>query len=369
MILSTNMIRILFCGGGSLGHLAPSIAVWETLKAKVPNAKALFVCSLKKDDRKFLRKERVLFAPLIAPRTNSFLRAALFPFLFPLGCLEALIVLLLFRPHVIFAKGGYVSVPVCLMGKLLFRPIVLHESDRMMGRANRMLLKFARHLCIGAPEKDIANADVMMMHRLSVHATGNPVRAMLTKGTRDGGMRVTRFSGKRPVLLVTGGSQGAEALNQAVWRNLGSLVELCDVIHIAGRGKMNPQKKHGRYMQCEVLYDELEHIYAFADLVVSRAGASAIAELAATGKPAILVPLPDDVQMHQGENARFLRQANAVITIDQRELDTALVPTVQKLLADETKRKELGNRLRAFADPDAADRIANILIATARHEA
>lgn len=363
------MMRILFCGGGSLGHLAPSIAVWEAAKKKEPMAKALFVCSVKLDDRKFLRKERVSFVPLVAPRTNSLLRAALFPILFPIGCAEALLILLVFRPHVIFAKGGYVSVPLCLVGRVLFRPIVLHESDRVMGRANRMLLKFAKHLCIGAPEKDIANANVTMMHKLSVHATGNPVRSSLIKGTRDGGMRITRFSGKRPVLLVTGGSQGAEALNRAVWQNLESLVELCDVIHIAGRGKMNPEKKHGRYMQCEVLFDELEHIYALADLVVSRAGAGAIAELAATGKASVLVPLPDDVQTHQGENARFLHKANAVVVLNQNELERALVFTVRELLADDKKRRELGDRLRAFADPNAADRIANILIATARKEA
>jgi len=360
------MIRILFCGGGSLGHLAPNIAVWETLKEKEPSAKALFVCSTKKDDRKFLHREHVRFVPLIAPRANTLLRRLALPILFPIGCLEALMILTIFRPHVIFAKGGYVSVPLCLVGRFLFRPIVLHESDRMMGRANRLLLKFARHLCIGAPEKDIANTDVMMIRGLSVHATGNPVRKILTKGTRDGGMRVTKFSGKRPVLLVIGGSQGAEALNRSIWQNLESLIDLCDVVHIAGRGKMNPKKRHGRYMQCEVLYDELEHIYALADVVLSRAGAGAIAELAATGKAAILVPLPDNVQLHQGENARFLRQANAVIVLDQISLEHTLVPTMRNLLSDAHKRRDLGERLRAFADPDAADRVANILVATAR---
>ena len=137
---------------------------------------------------------------------------------------------------------------------------------------------------------------------------------------------------------------------------------------MAGGGKMNAQKRHGRYMQCEVLYDDLEHIYALADIVLSRAGAGAIAELAATGKAAILVPLPDNVQLHQSENARFLRQANAVIVLDQATLEHTLVPTIRDLLSDEKKRRALGERLRAFADPDATDRIANILVATARGE-
>jgi len=362
-------MRILFCGGGSVGHLAPSIAVFEALREKDPKIRALFVCSTKKDDRAFLKHEKVNAIPLIAPRTNSLLRAALFPILFPLGCLEAFGILLFFRPHVIFAKGGYVSVPVCLMGWILFRPIVLHESDRMMGRANKTLLRFARHLCIGAPQKEIANEDVMMKRNLQVHATGNPIRRELLSGNRDGGMRVTRFSGKRPVLLVIGGSQGAEALNKAVWENFEGLITLCDIIHITGLNKMNTKIKHSRYLQIDVLYEELQHIYALADIVVSRAGAGAIAEFAAMKKTLILVPLPNDVQQHQGENARFLQKANAVVVLEQRTLNDVLIPTVRTLLADENYRRELAERLHTFADPDAAERIANILLATARGEA
>lgn len=363
------MMRILFCGGGSVGHVAPSVAVWETAREKVKDIRCLFVCSWKKEDRIFLRKNKLPFVPLITPRVNTLARVVLFPFLFPLGILEAILIILIFLPHVIFAKGGYVSVPLCLVGWIFRRPIVLHESDRVMGRANHMLLKFARHLCIGTPQKEIANADVMALTRLQIHATGNPIRRKLLLGTRDGGMRVTRFSGKRPVLLVTGGSQGAQALNEAVWEKFEELVSLCDVIHITGRGKLNKRKTHGRYVQEDVLYDELENLYAFADVVLCRAGAGAIAELAATRKASILVPLPDDVQKHQGENARFLAKANAVIILDQKTLKDMLVPTVRALIGDPRRRRELGDRLHTFADPDAAERIANVLIATALKEA
>lgn len=363
------MMRILFCGGGSVGHVAPSVAVWETAREKGKNMRCLFVCSWKKEDRMYLKKNKLPFVPLIAPRVNSLLRIIFFPLLFPFGILEALFIIVFFWPNVIFAKGGYVSVPLCLVGWFFRRPIVLHESDRVMGRANRMLLKFVRHLCVGTPQKEIANTDDLTLTRLQIHATGNPIRRTLLSGTRDGGMRVTRFSGKRPVLLVTGGSQGAQALNEAVWDNLENLVSLCDVIHITGRGKLNRGKSHGRYVQYEVLYDELENLYAFADVVLCRAGAGAIAELAATRKASILVPLPDDVQKHQGENARFLAQANAVVLLDQKTLKETLLHTVRGLISNPARRKELGDRLHTFADPDAAERIANILIATARKEA
>lgn len=361
--LCNSMLRVLFSGGGSVGHLAPSLAVWEALEQKEPRARALFVCTFRKDDRTFLRTNAVRFFPLVTTRTNTIRRALLFPILFPLGCLQSLIILLIFRPHVIFSKGGYASVPIALMGWLMRRPIILHESDRVMGRANRILLKYARHLCIGTPQKEIANTDIMTKTTIPITATGNPIRKKLLTGSRDGGMRVTRFSGKRPVLLVIGGSQGAQALNKAIWNHLDQLVNSCDIVHITGRGKMNRKVQHGRYIQFESLFDEFEHVLALADVVLTRAGAGAIAEISALGKASILVPLPDLGNNHQEENAQFLRAANAVTVLEQGTLDSELVPTVTSLMHDELRRREIGERLRAFADPDAALRIANILIA------
>ncbi len=355
------MLRVLFSGGGSIGHVAPSLAVWEALKQKEPTARALFVCTVRSDERTFLRTNGIRFVPLITARTKSIF----FPLLFPLGCLQSLLILIVFRPHVIFSKGGYASVPIALVGWLLRRPIVLHESDRVMGRANRMLLKYAKHLCIGTPQKEIANTDVMTKTTIPITATGNPIRKKLLAGTHDGGLRVTRFSGKRPMLLVIGGSQGAQAINEAVWAHLEQLVNSCDIVHIAGRGKMNKKAKHGRYIQYETLFNDLEHVLALADVVLTRAGAGAIAELSALGKAAILVPLPDLGNNHQEENAQFLRAANAVVVLDQKRMEEELVPTVTSLMHDEARRRELADRLRAFADPDAAERIANILIAHA----
>ena len=157
----TSPLRILFSGGGSVGHLAPSLAVWETLKEKHGRTRGLFVCSFRKDDRTFLKSQKIKYVPIFAARTNSILRLLMFPIFFPLGLLEAFFILIIFRPHVIFSKGGYVSVPISLIGWILRKPIVLHESDRVMGRAIVMLLKFAKHLCIVSPEREVANSEVM----------------------------------------------------------------------------------------------------------------------------------------------------------------------------------------------------------------
>lgn len=364
-LISPMALRILFCGGGSIGHLAPSVAMWEAIREKHPESKALFVCSMRREDRVFLRANKVRFVPILAPKTGTLLRTLLFPLFFPIACLEAFLIILFARPHVILAKGGYVSVPISLVGWILRRPIVLHESDRVMGKANQVLLKYARHLCIGTPQKELANKDVMTRLDISITATGNPIRKKLFSGSKDGGRRVTKYSGKRPVLLIIGGSQGAQIINEAVWKNLDQLLNLCDVLHITGRGKMNRNIKHAHYWQREVMHEELENIYAFADVVVSRAGAGAIAELSALGKATILVPIPGLAHNHQEENARFLRAADAVVALDQKSLKDTLVPNVENLLQDEGRRNALGERFRRFSDPDAADRIANILIETA----
>ena len=360
------MIRVLFVGGGSLGHLTPSLAVWEAIKKKESKAKCLFVCSSRLQDRKFLSINKIRKTPIYVPKISNLLGIILFPIFFPLACAHSLVIILLFRPHVIFSKGGYVSVPVCIVGWLLMRPIVLHESDRVMGKANRSLIRFAKHLCIGTPQKELADKDIMARTDVIITATGNPIRERLLTGSKDGGRRVTGFSGKRPAVLVIGGSQGAQILNEAVWQDLEKLIDLCDVLHLTGSGKMKREVSHAHYWQKESVYEDLENIYAFADIVISRAGAGAIAELSALGKASILVPLPEKVQKHQKENAHFLETAGSAIVLDQKSLAETLVPTVRSLIDDENKRISLGNRMKSISDPNSADRIANILLETAR---
>lgn len=363
MLYNPLMLRVLFCGGGSIGHLAPSVAVWEALSKKKSDAKTLFLCSFRGEDRSFLRALKIPHRSLAAPKSALSPTLLFFPLLFPVACFQAFFRLLMFRPHVIFAKGGHVAVPVCLMGWLLRYPIVLHESDSVLGRANGFLLSFANHLCIGAPQKEIEESNHIAGKGIPMTATGNPIRAMILRGSRDGGKRVTGFSGNRPILLIMGGSQGAEALNEMVRAHLSTLFTLCDVIHLTGRGKTRAGKQHARYFQREFAEGDLPDLLAAADLVVSRAGAGSIAEFAALGKAVVLVPLPGLAQDHQDANARFLEVAHAAIVLPQERLREEFLATITQLLQNEPARRELGARLKTFATPDAAERIANILLA------
>jgi UDP-N-acetylglucosamine--N-acetylmuramyl-(pentapeptide) pyrophosphoryl-undecaprenol N-acetylglucosamine transferase len=281
-----------------------------------------------------------------------------------LGLLEAFLLLITFRPNVIFSKGGYVSVPVCLMGWVLRIPMILHESDHALGKANRMLLRFARRLCVSAPQQEIGYMDIATRFGIPVTATGNPIRAALLHGSRDAGRRITGFSGKKPVFLIIGGSQGSRTLNEAVREHLSPLLDRCDIIHLTGRGKAK-RIPHARYFVREWADRELPDLYALADIVLSRAGAGVTAELAALGKAVILVPIPDLAHGHQSANAHSLDVAGAAIVLPQKRLTELLVSTVTELATNEKKRREVGQRLSAFAVPDAAGKVARIIL----HEA
>ena len=184
----------------------------------------------------------------------------------------------------------------------------------------------------------------------------------MTQGKRERGLDLTNFAGKRPVLLVTGGSQGASALNNAITMHLDALLEICDVIHLTGRGKKGASRRAG-YWAREFVYKELPDLYAITTLALSRAGAASIGELAANEIPMILVPIRGLANDHQYENAVRAEAKGAAVILPQTHLETDLVKIVQSLLA---KKSETLSAMRAataeLRQPEAARRIAQIIL-------
>jgi UDP-N-acetylglucosamine--N-acetylmuramyl-(pentapeptide) pyrophosphoryl-undecaprenol N-acetylglucosamine transferase len=258
----------------------------------------------------------------------------------------------------LLGKGGALSIPVCLAAKRRGIPIVLHESDAVVGRANRFLSHFAETVCLGFPSGEGRR---VKEYRQRTVVTGNPVRPEITRGSREEGLRITGFSGKRPVLLIVGGSQGAQALNEIVVQKLSELATLCDIVHIAGKGKTRgaPQQS---YFAIEFANEELPHLYALASLAISRAGAGSLSELAANGIPTILVPLRGVAHDHQGVNAERAQESGGCILIEQEGLPRALVPLVRELLADRGRLHALAEKIRTLNRQDAATNIARMLL-------
>ncbi len=327
-------MKILFAAGSSIGHIAPCIAVWRAIEKLSPDASAHFVCSTGTDDQTFLQKEGVGFTALSGRRVSLFS--------LPLMMLNAWMLIGRERPDAVFTKGGGVTIPVALAAWIRRTAIVVHESDAVPGRATRFLSRFAKAVCADFPN--------------------NPLRSGITQGSRDRGLKLAGFSGSRPVLLVIGGSQGAESLNECIVKHLDELLRSVDVAHITGVGKSASAAKPG-YWSRPFVHEELADLYAIATLALSRAGAGSIGELAANGIPAILVPLEGLAQNHQVKNAQAAVRSGGCVLLKQAVLDAELVATVRTLAAHGEIRSAMSAKVRTLHTPDADVAVAKILLA------
>ncbi|MDO8468938.1 MAG: UDP-N-acetylglucosamine--N-acetylmuramyl-(pentapeptide) pyrophosphoryl-undecaprenol N-acetylglucosamine transferase [Candidatus Peribacter sp.] len=338
---------VLFVGGGSIGHIAPSIAVARSLKERLPEARMHFVVSTRPDDAAFVERAGFPVTPFDAPRLSWNML-----WKFALSTRRAGALLRQLKPDVVFSKGGYVSVPVCHAAHALGIPIVLHESDAVSGWANWIVSRWAVAICRGF--------ETEKKHPKHVF-TGTPVREDMTTGSRQRGLLATHLSRMRPVLLVVGGSQGALALNRAVAHALPELLEFCEIIHLTGKGKETVAGNPPGYWQCPFAIEEYPHLFATADLALSRAGATTLMELAAVGLPAILVPLEGVAHDHQRRNAEAAVESGGCILLEQERLSASLVPTVRHLIEAADSRRIMGNAIRTLHRPEAARQIAEVI--------
>lgn len=343
-------MKILFVGGGSVGHLAPLVAVWREVQVMQPNAEALFICTDKQADSDYLTAEHVPFERITPPRLS-----ALLPIRFVTSYRRSRDLIQSFNPDIVFSKGGAVSVPVCMAARVRDIPIVLHESDAVMGRANRFLSRWAIASCCGF---DMTHAKPKV-HNFVL--TGNPIRPSVMKGELNKGLALTGLSGKRPILFVWGGSQGAQALNDAVRNQIDAILALCDVVHITGPWKKGADARAG-YFSTEMAYDNLPHLQKIATVALSRSGAGSIGELAANGTPMILVPLTGLAQDHQQKNADAAAASGGAIVLPQGQLLADLIPTLKRFLEKPSVLTEMSQKALALAQPEAARRIAEIIL-------
>jgi UDP-N-acetylglucosamine--N-acetylmuramyl-(pentapeptide) pyrophosphoryl-undecaprenol N-acetylglucosamine transferase len=347
--------KILFCGGKSVGHLAPLVAIWREVVNLDAHATSMFVCTNTPSDAAFLAREDVPFWVL-----SSAPHRLLTMFWLPFTFVKCVFMLKRETPSVIVSKGGAVSAPVLLAASVLKIPALIHESDAVSGRATRTLAYFAQARCRGLPWDREREPSVWK----NAVFTGNPVRASLTSGSRDRGLEITGFSGKKPILLVMGGSQGALSVNEAVTAALPTLLPLVDIVHLTGHGKELRKPEPG-YFAIPFANDELPHLYAISDIALSRAGAGAISELALFGIPTILVPLEGLAQNHQVKNAELLAKLGACVVVKQSSLGKELVPTIERMLKNEKEREGLSMRMKQMSSPEAAKNIAQMCLSLA----
>ncbi len=320
------MKKIVLTGGGTAGHVTPNLALLPSLKER--GYEILYIGSYNGIERKLIENAGIEYSGISSGKLRRYFDLKNFsdPFRVLKGCAEARRLIKKYRPDVVFSKGGFVSVPVVLAAKHYKIPTIIHESDMTPGLANKICIPSAAKVCCNFPET------LAYLPNDKAVLTGSPIRKELLEGDRITGLNYSGLSASRPIILVIGGSLGSVAVNRAVRAVLPKILETYQVIHICGKGNLD-EHLIGRngYVQYEYVDAPLRHLFAAADLIISRAGANSICEILALKKPNILIPLSASASRgDQILNARsFEKQGFSKVLEEEQLTDDNLLNTIQ----------------------------------------
>ena len=335
------MKRINLTGGGTAGHVTPNIALLPRLKELQYDIH--YIGSYNGIEKELIKKQQIPYHGISSGKLRRYFSLQNFtdPFRVLKGFSEATKLIKELKPDVIFSKGGFVSVPVVIAGKRNRVPVIIHESDMTPGLANKISIPSAHKVCCNFPETLKAlPADKAVL-------TGSPIRQELLTGDRDKARKFCEFTSEKPVIMVVGGSLGAAAINNAIRSILPELLKDFNVIHLCGKGKLDPSKINwDGYAQFEYIQEELRDLFALTDIVISRAGANAICELLALKKPNLLIPLSASASRgDQILNARsFERQGFSKMMEEEDLTGERLLSAIRELYAQRADYVETMNQ-------------------------
>ena len=358
--------RVAIACGGTGGHFYPGVAIADALKRE--GAEVLLLASQKQIDRDMaegLSGYDLRFLPAVGLVNGQRLRFVWSLFRALLSCLRSF---LIWRPEVVVVMGGFTSVAPGLVGRLLGARVFLHEANSVPGRANRFLARFCHGLFVGFSEAAAGFGG------RAVTLTGTPVRAGFLGAAKAEEFERFNLRCEDPVLLVMGGSQGAHALNEALFHLAPRLVALhprLQFIHLCGGEDETALRELydgvGAQAHVAAFCDDTPGVVRMATAVMSRAGASSLAEYAAASLPALLVPYPSAVDDHQWHNARLFGETGAVDFVAEGDLSNAdMTDRLSRLLFDDETRRTMKAGLRQWAKLNAAQRIARDVMNGAR---
>jgi UDP-N-acetylglucosamine--N-acetylmuramyl-(pentapeptide) pyrophosphoryl-undecaprenol N-acetylglucosamine transferase len=342
---------LLVMAGGTGGHIFPALAVAEKMRER--GWRVVWMGNPEGMEARRVPQHgfEMVWVKFGALRGKGILRKLLLPLNLLKGFWQALKAIRQVRPDVVLGMGGYITFPGGMMAALLGKPLVVHEQNSVAGLANRVLAGVADRVVTGFPEVLKQGAWV-----------GNPVRPEIAALPAPADRLKDRGGSLR--LLVIGGSLGAKALNEMIPQGLARLNadELPQIVHQAGEQHLDALKANyaavGIHAHCVAFIDDMAGAYEWADLVICRAGALTIAELAAAGVPAILVPFPHAVDDHQTSNARFLVNVGGAFLLPQGELSPDSIALIRNY--SRSQLLEMAEKARSMAKPDATEEVANI---------
>ena len=357
-------LKVVISGGGTGGHIFPAIAIADALKRRFPKADILFIGAKGRMEMERVPKAGFPIEGLWISGFTKDLSALSLPFKLVSSLTKACRILKRFQPDVVIGVGGFASGPTLKAANWLGIPTVIQEQNSYPGKTNRNVGKKAKAICVAYDHLD------QWFPAEKIHFTGNPLRANITlNGTREEAAAFFQLDPNKPVALLVGGSQGALGINKGISAQLAAFKDSnLQLIWQTGKTYITQAQEEVKALGLEnqvkptVFIERMDLAYGLADMVISRAGAMSISELALVQKPVIFVPLPTAAEDHQTKNAQQLVDAEAAIMVRNADTEKDLIPTLFRLKDDHELQAKMSANIGKFARPNAADDIVDQII-------
>ena len=372
-------MKILFTGGGTGGHVFPIIGIIREikklqLKEERENFKFFYLGPKDNFSSFFLSQEGVKIKTIFSGKVRRYWNWKTVPqnlidivFKIPIGIIQSFFHIFFLAPDLIFSKGGYGSLPVVIAGWFLQTPIFLHESDIAPGFSNKILSKFAMEIFTSFPKTEYFHPRKMIL-------VGNPIRKEILSGTKEKAIKLFNLKRDKPMILILGGSQGAQRINDMLLAGLPRLLNKFELIHQCGEKNFEQVKAESKIVIPEKLKkyyhltpflkeSELRDAYCACNWVISRAGSGTIFEIAALEKPSILIPLEGAAQNHQLKNAYAYAKTGAALIIEEPNLDALfLLERLTSLSGSPKEMKKMTGKAKEFSRPEAGKVISGYIV-------
>ena len=353
--MTHKILKIVLSGGGSGGPVTPLLAIAREFYLKYPESTFVFLGTHSGPEKALVSEAAaslpIKFIPMLSGRWRRYFSFKNITDLFNIGgaFFQSIYILKKEKPDLVMSVGAFVSVPLVWAAKFLGVPILIHQQDLRPGLANRLMAGAASLITVTFPNS-------LEIYGKKAVLTGNPY-SLPSFSTKTDIFKEFGLDANRPLVLIYGGGTGSVSINTAVEKNLDDLLQITQVIHLTGEGKMTGTCQPGYYTSEFMSNSKLLSVMLASELVVARPGLGTLTDLSALKKASILVPMPNS---HQEDNAKACAAEGATVYIEQKDLDSKLVRWVGDLLNSETRRQELEKNMATIIKPGAADTIVNL---------